>query len=569
MKFNICANIVKCYRAISYFNNNLNLWILIQTFILVLSRTTVALFSLALSDFVNKINNITITESIIIGVATFYTINRMLEWLLSAIHGRFHTQFILPCALNFIDEIICLMLKNYSKLKIEKSPVELSHLLNRKTEARGFLGFLFNHIATPVFELLICAILIIKLGFSWLGLLLIPACLIHLSISLLLIPKIKTKLLKVLTISAKTSSLFSSALEKANLANTFSTTKVLTDYLREITKKETLEFKKSSLLNDALATFLNLPLAIFACLFFYFGTQQVNAGLATYGGFAAFISIIMNSFSQLKNLTFAFDGLNQSMTALEIHLEILDKIKIMPKEESSNNDEFTKMQFIDFSSQINNHIYHKFNFELESGEKIFIVGKSGCGKSSFIKAILGYINHEGNILYDNKLKEINLFCWMPQEYLALEGTIKLNLQLGNSSATTEEMWNVLEKVHLSEKVKLLGGLDSYINYNGNNLSGGENQRLSLARAMLSKHPILLLDEPSSAMDVSLEKDIFKEILKLNKTSFIVVHKLKAIPDKSKILFIRNKTEYIIDTLENLITNDLEFQKLYYINEKSI
>lgn len=568
MKKNILNNIVRCYNAISYFNENLNFWILSQTLLLIVSRTTVAFFSLALSEFVNKINNIGITESVMIGVVSFYTINRMLEWLLSSIHARLHNQFVLPCALNFVDEIIYLMLKNYSLLNMDKNPVELSHLLNKKTEARGYLGYLFHHISSPVFELIICAGLIMKLGFGWLGLLLIPACLIHLLISISLIPKVKKKLLNVITISAKTSSVFATYLEKANLAHTFCTTEVLIDYLKVVTKKENEEFKKSSLLNDFLATSINLPLAIFACIFFYLGTEQVNHGLATYGGFAAFISIIMNSFSQLKNLTFAFDGLTQSLTALEIHLNIYDKLKIIIKENIHIKlQEFEELNLKDFSIKMDDIKHTIFNFTLKKGETLFVVGRSGSGKSSLIKGLLGYLPFSGELCINGKQKGSNIFCWMSQDFQAIEGTIKLNLLLGNKLATEVDMWNALEKVNLSEKVKQLGGLNSQINYNGNNLSGGENQRLSLARTILSTHPVLLLDEPSSAMDVHLEKEIFKEIINMNKTSIIVVHKLKAIPHNSKILFIKNKDEYVIDSLERLMNKDEEFKKLYFINDK--
>lgn len=566
-KINI-LNIIKCYQLFSHFNKNLNKWIGIQTIILLLSRLTVALFSLALSNFVNKINQITLFESISIGIISFYTVNRMLEWFLSAIHGRFHTQFILPCALNFIDEIIFLMLKNYHKLKIDKNPVELSHLLNKKTEARGFLGFLFHHISMPIFELIICSILIIKLGFGWLGFLLIPVCIIYLLISILFIPKIKKKILKVLAINAKTTSMFANSLEKANLANTFNTTDILIEELRKETSRETREFKKSALLNDFIATALNLPLSIFACIFFYYGAEKVSLGLASYGGFAAFIGIIMNSFSQLKNLTFAFDGLNQSLSTLQTHMDIYTQLNNVKSEEiNKNNFELKSIKFKDFSVIINNKSLTKLNFEIHAGDNLFIVGTSGVGKTSLIKAILGYLPYHGKMLInDEKNININLFSWMPQEFQAIQGSIKFNLLLGNKEATEQQMYDVLEKVGLMSKINQHEGLETLIEHNGNNFSGGENQRLSLARAMLSNNPILILDEPSSSIDMNLEKELFKQIIKMNKTSIIVVHRLKAIPKNATILFIKNQNEYKVENLEFLINNDKEFKELYFSHE---
>lgn len=568
-KNNILNNIFNCYQAFLHFNPTLNIWILIQSIILILSRSTVALFSLALSDFINKIHSITLLETFTISVVGFYCFNRMLEWIISSVHGRFHTQFILPKALNFVDQIIYLMLRHHHFLKLDKNPVELSSLLNKKTEARGFLGFLFHHISTPIFELIICAFLLIKIGFGWIGLILIPISFLYLILSMLIMPKIKEKLTTVLSISAKSSGVFANSLEKSSLASTLGTTDLLINHLKNITETESEEFKKSALLNDFMATLLNLPLAIFACLFFYFGSIQVQNGLTTYGGFAALISIVMNSFSQFKNLTFAFDGLNSSLTALKLHLEIFDKTKNIKKEpiERLNQTSFTSLHLKNFSVSLSNKNLFTINLFLNNHEKIFIVGKSGTGKSSFIKALLGYQTYSGEVLINEKSIDFDQFpfSWMPQDYQAIEGTIKFNLLLGNSQATDDEMINALKQVNLYEKVISIGGLNANLNYQGNNLSGGENQRLSLARCLLSNNPIMLLDEPSSALDLHLEKTIFNNIIHNEKSAFIIVHRLKAIPSHAKVLFM-TEHNYEINSLENLLNDNDEFKKLYFVDE---
>lgn len=569
-KENILVNILNCYTAFSYFNKNLNYWVILQTLILILSRSLVALFSLSLSYFINKVTTITILETLTISVVSFYCFNRMLEWFIVAIHGRFHTQFILPTALNFVDQIIYMMLRNHARLKINKNPFELASLLNKKTEARGFLGFLFHHISTPILELVVCAILLINLGFGWLGFFLIPVSLIYLFISMQLMPRIKNKLIEVLDISAKSSSTFSNSLEKTSLATSFGTTEVLVEHLKFITQKESSEFKKSALLNDFMATALNLPLAIFACIFFYFGSIQVEQGLTTYGAFAVLISITLNSFSQLKNLTFAFDGLNSSLTALKLHLDIFNKCKnISPvQQEKLNSNTFQSLKINNLQVFNQEKSLFNINLTLNKGEKIFIVGSSGTGKTSLIKALLGHNKYTGEILINDK--PINLmtfpFAWMPQETQAIEGTIKFNLLLGNNNATEQEMLNALKKVNLYDKVMSIGGLDANLSYQGNNLSGGENQRLSLSRCLLSDNPIMILDEPSSALDMALEKEIFSYIINNNKSALIIVHRLKAIPNNSKILFLQKNNIYSLDLLENLLIHNEEFNKIYFSNE---
>jgi ABC-type transport system involved in cytochrome bd biosynthesis fused ATPase/permease subunit len=567
---NILKNIIKCYKAFSFFNPTLNFWIILQTFILILSRSFVALFSLGLSYFINKITNITILETITISVVSFYCFNRMLEWVISAIHGRFHTQFVLPSALNFVDQIIYMMLRNHSHLKLNKNPVELASLLNKKTDARGFLGFLFHHISTPILELIVCAVLLVSMGFGWLGFFLIPVCFIYLGISMKLLPKIKNKLMEVLSISARTSGVFSSSLEKSSLATSFGTIDTLVDHLKEVTQKESLEFKRSALLNDFMATLLNLPLALFACLFFYFGSIQVEQGLTSYGGFAALISIIMNSFSQLKNLTFAFDGLSNSLTALKLHLDIFEKCRNIKNEtkEKLNIESFNKLTLNNLQVNIQNKTLFNINLNLNKGEKIFVVGNSGTGKTSLIRALLGYQDYSGEILINDKPIDLMQFpfAWMPQEYQAIEGTVRFNLSLGNPNATDEEMSDILKHVNLYDKVISIGGLDANLAYQGNNLSGGENQRLSLARCLLSDNPIMLLDEPSSALDMALERSIFEHLVKSEKSGLVIVHRLKAIPQKSKVLFMQDNQIFTVDYLENLIINNENFKKLYLSNE---
>ena len=569
-KENIIINIINCYKAMSYFNPNLNRWICLQTFILILSRSTVAFFSLALSYFINKKTSITLLETFTISVISFYVFNRMMEWFISAIHRRLHTQFILPSAFKFVDEIIFMMLRNHSILKIDKNPVELSTLLNKKTEARGFLGFIFHHISTPIFELIICAIMLSQIGFGWMGLFLIPVSLFYLVLTMTLIPKIKNKLMEVLKISARSSSVFSSTLEKSSLAASFGTTESLVDHLKEVTQKETLEFKRSALLSDSMETLLNLPLALFACLFFYFGAIKVEAGLTTYGSFAVLITVIMNSFVQLKNLAFAFEGLSSSLTAIELHMEIFNKCKNIKLEnkEKLTIETFKYLKLNNLRVFYDEKLLFDLTINISKDEKFFIVGSSGAGKTSLVKALLGYKAYSGDITINDAPIDLMTypFAWMPQEYHAIGGTVKFNLSLGNSDATDEQMLEALEKVNLYKKVVNMGGLDASLDYQGNNLSGGENQRLSLARCMLSDNPIMLLDEPSSALDMKLEKEIFNYLVNMDKSALIIVHRLKAIPAKSKVLFMKNNQEYKVDSLENLISNDDDFKSLYFAHD---
>lgn len=153
--------------------------------------------------------------------------------------------------------------------------------------------------------------------------------------------------------------------------------------------------------------------------------------------------------------------------------------------------------------------------------------------------MLGHITYNGKILINGNEIDNNLllFSWMPQESHNMEGSIRLNLLLGNDKANDEEIYSVLKKVKLKDKIDNIGGLDAVLEYQGANFSGGEKQRLSLARALLSKNPILLLDEPSSSMDSKLEQEIYKIIEEIDKMVIVIAHHLNAIPKDGMIFYI--------------------------------
>ncbi len=569
MSKNILKQSWRCYFAMAKVTPGLHKWTFIQLGLLLLTRIATAALAYALSLFVNKQMDVTLWQSALVGVIAFFCISKFFEWFVSGVHGRIHSSVILPAGLTFIDLSIFKMLKNYHHLADGKSPVEMASMLNKKMESRNFLGFLFNHILGPVVELLVCAALLANLGFAWLGWLLIPVCMIHLFISIYLIPKIKNKLTTLLSISAKSVSTFSSSLEKANLAQVFGSTELLVSHLEKITKEETNQLKRLYVLNDFMAVAVNFPLAVFACLFFYFGSVRVEEGLATYGGFAALMGIVTTTFSQLKNLTFAFDGLNSSLAALEPHLDLIENDK--PSE--TPKIVFKKppsLVFNSYSVSIDSRKLFEVSLDLKPGQKLYVVGESGTGKTSMIKGLLGYQVFAGNLRAgDVDLRIVDrLFSWMPQDTSSLEGTVALNLRIGKPKATEQEMIDVLKKVNLWSKIQEIGGLESSLNYQGGNFSGGENQRLSLARALLSDNPILLLDEPSSALDLTLEKEVFSHIENSPKSAIIVLHRLKAIPQNAMVLFLQKNKPFQLGKLKELLDSSNEFAKFYNVGDET-
>jgi len=182
---------------------------------------------------------------------------------------------------------------------------------------------------------------------------------------------------------------------------------------------------------------------------------------------------------------------------------------------------------------------------IESGDSVWIRGESGSGKSTLLAAIAGdclssgdaFINDEKQDLYGNQIYQ-NKISYLPQSPYIFQQSIGANLLLGNPNATDKELWSVLDAVGLAEWTQNLpNGLDSLLSAQGRNLSGGQRKRLALARLLLRKTSVLLLDEPFDGLDkntiehvcFSLQNDYKPDIL------ILVSHVESSLADDSRII----------------------------------
>lgn len=183
-----------------------------------------------------------------------------------------------------------------------------------------------------------------------------------------------------------------------------------------------------------------------------------------------------------------------------------------------------------FSYEENREILHGVNMEFPKGSFTAIVGESGCGKSTIAAILMGrnkkYI---GSVTVGEKeLSEIseesimNNFTYISHQSYLFKGTVRDNLLMGKLDATDEEMWEVLNRVKLAGFLREEKGLDTPLLEKASNLSGGQCQRLALARALLHDSEIYIFDEATSNIDVESENDIMDEIYHLAKTKTIIL-----------------------------------------------
>eukprot|EP01015_Nassula_variabilis_P026263 TRINITY_DN5228_c0_g1_i4.p1 TRINITY_DN5228_c0_g1~~TRINITY_DN5228_c0_g1_i4.p1 ORF type:complete len:332 (+),score=24.68 TRINITY_DN5228_c0_g1_i4:66-1061(+) len=210
------------------------------------------------------------------------------------------------------------------------------------------------------------------------------------------------------------------------------------------------------------------------------------------------------------------------------------------------------------------------------GQKIGIVGRTGAGKSSIILSLLRIVEPESGYIEidDVNTSEIGLrdlrsnITIIPQDSYIFEGTLKQNLDpLGQFSDM--QLWDALDRVNLKDQFINKGGLTCFLSENGESLSVGEKQLLCIARAILKKSRIILLDEATSNIDVVTEKLIQSSIREQfrDKTVITIAHRLNTIIDSDKILVLHQGKIMEFDSPENLLKNENSyFYKLW--NESS-
>ena len=319
-----------------------------------------------------------------------------------------------------------------------------------------------------------------------------------------------------------------------------------------------------------------------AVLIYYAGKLMVQ-GEVDINNFFSFLAAMMLAYQPVRSLSTLNMVVNQGLSAAARILPIIDQknnikdhISSKPLMIDSANIKFDKLNF---SYENNNEeiTLDSINLNFEGGKMTSLVGHSGAGKSTILNLIPRfYDSQSGDILIDNQSiygvtinslrKEISM---VSQETTLFDDTIKNNIKYANENATDEEIYKVAKLSYCEEFIdNLPNKFDTMIGENGVRLSGGEKQRLSIARAMLKNSSIILLDEATSSLDSETENKIQEalKILTKNKTTIVIAHRLSTILNSNNI--------YVIDNgkvIENGKHDDLIIKSELYKNfyEKQI
>lgn len=300
---------------------------------------------------------------------------------------------------------------------------------------------------------------------------------------------------------------------------------------------------------------------------------EFGKGNLNLGGSIMILLLASEFFIPLRLLGSFFHVAMNGMAASDKIFALLDLPEEKEKQESLSEGEISiSLENVRFSYEKEREILRDISMELPAGGFISVVGASGCGKSTIAGILMGRNkNYTGSIKIQGKelcgISESSLmehFTFVSHNSYLFKGTVRDNLKMGKKDASEKEMEEVLRRVNLLGFIQSQKGLDTPVLEQGGNFSGGQRQRLALARALLHDTPVYIFDEATSNIDMESEEMIMKVIRELSgtKTVLLISHRLANVVESDRMYMMEQGRLMQSGTHEELIKEEGAYRNLY-------
>ena len=311
--------------------------------------------------------------------------------------------------------------------------------------------------------------------------------------------------------------------------------------------------------------------------------QQVAAGIMTIGDFVLINAFMMQIFLPLNFLGFVYREMKGSLANIELMFNLLTvKSKTVEVEGATDlKIERGQVEFSDVSFRYHQdrRILNNVSFSILPGEKVAVVGASGSGKSTLVKLLFRFYDvNQGKVSIDGQ--DISKLTFeslrsaigiVPQDTVLFNDNILENIRYGRLDASDEDVYAAIKLAHLDAFIKSLpDGVKTMVGERGLKLSGGEKQRVAIARTILKRPSILVFDEATSSLDSESEQAIMKALKEISQgvTSLVIAHRLSTIIDADKIVVMDQGNVVEIGSHETLINLNGTYAKLWQIQQQS-
>jgi ABC-type multidrug transport system fused ATPase/permease subunit len=309
------------------------------------------------------------------------------------------------------------------------------------------------------------------------------------------------------------------------------------------------------------------------------GSALILSDLMTAGALTVFLSYLTKFFKPVQDLATMTNSIAQTAVGVERIQEILNADTIIPERADARDAEKLTgdivFEDVAFAYDADSPVLQKVNFHITPGQMVGVVGPTGGGKSTIVSLIprfydptAGAIRIDGVDIRDYKLQGLrNQIGYVLQETVLFQGTIRDNIAYGRADATEEEIMNAARMADVEEFVQRMPhGYDTLVGERGSTLSGGQRQRIGIARAIIRNNPILILDEPTAALDTESESMVVNALEKLmaGRTVITIAHRLSTIRNADKILVLKGGVVAEQGTHDQLMALAGVYAELYHV-----
>ena len=313
----------------------------------------------------------------------------------------------------------------------------------------------------------------------------------------------------------------------------------------------------------------------------WLGSADVVKGELTIGELVMINAYMIQLFLPLNFLGFVYREIRRALTDLENMLGLLNREPIIKDQQGAKDLVLTEGRIsfnnVEFSYENTRTIINNLSFTVAANSKVAIVGSSGAGKSTLARLLYrfydmthGSINIDSQDINNVTLKSLRqAIAIVPQDTVLFNASIRENIAYGRPTATTEEVDSAIKMAHLTGFINSLEqGDNTLVGERGLKVSGGEKQRIAIARAILKKSPILIFDEATSALDSHSEQAILSAMREVasNHTTIVIAHRLSTITDADNIIVLKNGKLVEQGNHQQLLEKQQEYAQMWQLQQ---
>jgi subfamily B ATP-binding cassette protein MsbA len=368
-------------------------------------------------------------------------------------------------------------------------------------------------------------------------------------------------------------------LESMRVVKAFGRQDLEQEELSEVSKATVEAALKARRVKALLSPIVTVTVSLCTAFVLWRSSSLILKGAMTAGALTVFLSYLSKFFKPVQDLATMTNTIAQTAVGVERVRAILEANDVIQERADAREPEplkgEIKFENVAFGYNKDAQVLTNVNFEIKAGQMIGVVGPTGGGKSTIVSMIprfydpsAGKVSIDGVDLRDYKINGLrNQIAYVLQETVLFRGTVAENIAYGRGSATRDEIVEAAKLANADEFIsKMPHGYDTMVGDRGDTLSGGQRQRIGIARAIIRNNPILILDEPTAALDTESEQLVMEALERLMKgrTVITIAHRLSTIRNSDKIVVLKGGVVAEEGTHDELIAKNGVYADLYHI-----